>query len=571
MSPDEGSSHEPEQHPASYRVEPEPPSAKEKTSRWPGWIWSIPIAAVVIVGWLAFKQLATSGPSVTVTFDSADGVQAGNTQVKYEGMQVGEVEAVHLAKDLRHVNVRLQMNAEMDGHLGPGTEFWIAGANPNLGDLSSLRSIIAGPYIGMAPKDGDTQDHFTALAQPPVLPETVPGRHFVLTAEKLGNISRGTTVYYKGVDVGSVETTDLQPDRSFRIGTFVKSPYDSLVHTGTRFWNAGAVQLSVQDSGPQLQVESLPAVLGGAISFETPSAAESGGEAPEKHSFKLFQSHDAAEYAPGPKAVTYRVSFDATGGGLSDYAAVELAGQRIGSVQTTDLLFDPDNGTVQEQATLALEPSKMHLTGGQWTDPRKQMDTLLDKLVAKGLRAQLGSSIPLVGAKNIELAFVAGQSQTGLTPGNPPEIPSQSGGGVSGILAAVNKITGKLDSLPIDQIAENIKTITARAAALAQSPETTQALQNLDQSVSNIESLTADANKQVPKIIDELRKVATEAESTIRSAQSLINNQSGVTATGLQTAGLSQTLYELSQAARAVRQLADYLDQHPSALIRGKG
>ncbi len=570
MSPDQAPPQSPAPHAEEYRVAPEPPPAKEHISRWPGWIWSIPIAAIAIVAWLAFKQITSTGPAVTVTFQSANGVQAGNTQVQYNGMKVGDVDAVHLAKDLSHVDVVLRLDSDMDGHLGPATQFWISGASPSLSNLSSLKSIIAGPTIQIAPAEGKTQTHFTGLTEEPVLPEKAPGRHFVLSAEQRGNLERGTKLYFQGEAVGVVELVQLQSDRQFQIGVFVRQPYDAFVHTNTRFWDAGGAQLSMQ-GGPHLQIQSALALLQGAIAFDNPPGSETGPEAPPDHQFSLFKSKDDADDAPGPLAVTYRVQFDATGGGLTDNASVQLAGKRIGTVEKTALVFDPDSGAVQEQATLALEPDLMPLEQGSWTDPRQQMDALMNKLIGRGLRAQLGSSIPLIGASQIELAFVGGESDATLEPGNPPEIPSTSGGGgIQGILTAVNKITGKLDSLPLDQIAQNIHTITSRAADLSKSPELKQTLENLDKSVSSIQHVTATAEKQVPQIITQLRNVADQADATIKSAHGLLDNQSGVTQQGIQTAGLSQTLYQLSEAARAIRELADYLDQHPSAIIRGR-
>jgi paraquat-inducible protein B len=138
-------------------------------------------------------------------------------------------------------------------------------------------------------------------------------------------------------------------------------------------------------------------------------------------------------------------------------------------------------------------------------------------------------------------------------------------------MTAVNSIAGKIQSLPLDEIGENIRKITTRIDELTNSPQVTDTLENLRQSVANVEHLTASADKQVPQIITELRHVATQADVTIASVRGVISNQSGVTATGVDTAGLAQTLYELSQAARSVRQLADMLERNPSALIRGKG
>lgn len=572
MTPDQGVPPTREAPPDQDRVAPEPPAAREHTSSWPGWIWSIPIAAVAIVAWLAFKQLATIGPVVIVTFNNAAGISAGNTEVHYNGMQVGSVQSVNLTSDLKHVDVRIRMNSEMAGHLGPGTKFWIS-SGPNLSNLGSLRSIIAGRAIEVTPHNGKAQHHFVGLQQPPALPTQMPGRNFVLTAEQKGNLSPGADVYYKGENVGTVTWITLQPNNSFKFGVFIKEPYDALVHDDTRFWNASALQFFMQGSGPSVELQSPAALLQGAIAFETPTGVTAGALAPRNHEFTLYPSQDAALNAPGPNAVAYSVTFDASGGGLADNASVELAGKRIGTVRSPELVFDFQTGAVEERATLDLEPSLMPLiSGATWTHPHQQMNTLLDKLIARGLRAELGSPIPLVGVTNIQLAFTAAQSDAGLLPGNPPGIPSQSGGnGIQGIMTALNSISSKLNSLPLDQIGQNVEAVTARAADLASSKQLQQTLNNLNESVANVQHLTATADRQVLQLISELRAVATQTDAAVRSARSLLNNQSGVTATGLETAGLSQTLYQLSEAARAVQELADYLARHPSALIRGRG
>src|SRR6185312_14451020 len=94
--------------------------AVPRKSRWPGWIWAVPIAALGIVIWLGVQALMSKGPEVTVTFESAGGVKASETKVKYHDMEVGEVESVSLRPDLKHVDVQLSLNPEMDGQLGPG-------------------------------------------------------------------------------------------------------------------------------------------------------------------------------------------------------------------------------------------------------------------------------------------------------------------------------------------------------------------------------------------------------------------------------------------------------------------
>ena len=550
-----------------------PHSAQARKSRWPGWIWGVPVAALLIVGWLAFKQIAASGPTVTVVFDRISGIQPGNTQVNYDGLKVGEVDGARLQKDMHHLDVTITMDREMAGQLGKGTQFWLAGTKATLGDLSSLKSIISGPTIGMMPSPGPKQARYQGLSEPPVVPETVPGRHFVLHAAKLGSLSRGSPVYFADLKVGSVEQTAFQADHGFAVTVFVRSPFNPLVRTGTRFWKAGPVQLAMLPSGPELRMQSLSALVEGAVDFVTPADAREGPPASEGASFPLYDSQDTAEYAPGPRAVTYRVAFPHSAGGLAGGAGVELAGKRVGTVVSSSLAFDQRTGQLLEQSTIALEPANIALTGGEgWSEhPRGQMDAMLSRLIGEGLRAQLGSQVPVMGAKGVQLVFTASEGKSGLLPGDPPGIPAVGGGsGIAGITMALNRITHKLDALPLDQIGQNVQVVSERLARLSNSPALTDTLRRLDQSVQHVEHLTATANTNVPQLVAELRRVAGNLNATVIEARTVLNNRSGVTATGTETAGLSQTLYELSQAARAVRQLSDLLERQPTALIRGK-
>jgi paraquat-inducible protein B len=547
-----------------------PPEAVEHHSRWPGWIWAVPIAALAIVAYLGFQQFAKQGPQVTVTFPTSGGIKASQTKVKYEGMEVGEVQSVKFQKDLRHVDVVIQMNTDMEGHLGKGTEFWISGQKPSIGDLSSLKSIITGPFIGVEPHPGKKQDRYQGLAIKPVTANNTTGTRYILDADSLGTISRGSPIYYHDLEVGEVADTKLGPDsRHFRIIAFIRSPYDKLVHTNTRFWDASAVQVSMGATGPKLQLQSLPALFQGAVDFETPNPAI-GGPAGNDTEFRLYKSQDSAAHAPNSRAVRYLVIFQAqNAGGLSSGAPVTLEDKRIGTVEDSTLQYDFQDKQLQARVTLALDPASLALANGaQWADnPRPQMNELLSQLISQGLRARIGSAVPLVGGKTVQLAFEQGAKQASLGAGDMPEIPAASGSG--DILSAVNDVAAKIDAMPLDRIAANVHTITEHAAALSASPQVTQSLDHLDQSLANLEQVTKDAKAQTGPMLAELRRVAREAQSTVAAARDVISNSPlGQSQPG--TASLGDTFYELSRAARSLRELADYLDRHPEALIRGR-
>lgn len=560
--------HRPDPGPTTSRTLPATGFAVEQRSRWPGWIWAVPLTALVVVGWLAFKQITTTGPLITVVFDGGGGISTG-TSVEYQGMNVGQVQSVEFEPDLQHVRVQARLVPAMEKHLGPGTEFWVSG--PTLTDLSSIKSIIAGPSIGMLPRPGATQQEYTALAEAPLLQGVVSGRTFLLHAPSLGNVARGSGIFYRDLKVGTVQATHFRSDKDFDVSIFVEAPYDKLVHDDSRFWNSGAVQVSLQGTGPRVQLQSIGSLLAGAVAFETPSESRQGAESASGHAFELYASQNEANFAPGPDAVIYRVVFGADAGGLAEGAPVMLAGKQVGIVQQSTLHYDTQAGVLRQPSTIAIDPVRIGLAQpADAAAARRTMDAVMGHLIGEGLRAQLGSSIPLVGPPNVELSFVPGAPSATLA-GDPPEIPTATGGsGIQGVMAALNGIGAKLDGLPLDQIAADIHVATARLAELSKSPQLTRSLEAMDRTASDLEHVGASMRTELPAILSDLRRTANQAQGTVADARQLMGTLSGQGPMGLNSATLDQTLYELTRAAQSMRELADYLSRNPSALIRGR-
>jgi paraquat-inducible protein B len=238
------------------------PAARSRSSRWPGWIWAVPIAAVAIVGWLAAKEFLLRGPEVTVTFGVTGGVKASDTKVKFQGRDVGHVTDVSLHDDLTAMDVTLQLDSALEKHLGSGTRFWIADASPSLSNLSSLTAIVSGPSIGIDPHPGGKQDHYRGLTSPPAIKHPEPGLSVTLASSLAGGVGSGTPVFYRDLQVGEVESRSLDKDgRGFTITAFVKAPFDRLVHSESRFWNAGAVQVATEGR----RTGAAPAIRPGAV------------------------------------------------------------------------------------------------------------------------------------------------------------------------------------------------------------------------------------------------------------------------------------------------------------------
>jgi paraquat-inducible protein B len=443
----------------------------------------------------------------------------------------------------------------MSGHLGPGTRYWIAGQNISLGDLSGIKAIISGPYIAIEPQAGDTVDKVEGLDKPPAIKEKKPGTVFTLQTGKLDNIKSGTEVFFLGLKVGKVESHAFDDQhRNFNIEIFIEAPYDKLVHEDTHFWNAGAVHLSESPSGPSVAFRSLPALVQGAVGFETPD--DSGAKPADKDTvFTLFADQATARNAPSGTSVTYSVNFDDQSTGLAVGSPVKLIDTPIGSVTQSTVEYDVAKAVLRTRATLSIDPDKLHLTGTKG-DPRVAIDNMMRALIGQGLRASLTKAPPVIGSPQVELQFVPGAQAASLGSGSPPEIPTESGSGSGALLAKARDI--------LDQVQQ----VTQRLSALSQSPEVTQSLEDLHQTLDNVQAVTTETRKQIGPILTQVRQAATHAQEAADSARSVLGNGAG--RNQVESAGLSKTLYEMTQAARALRELADYLDRHPEALISGK-
>jgi paraquat-inducible protein B len=534
---------------------PATPEATFHPSRWPGWIWLVPIGALLIVGWLGLRDLLQQGPEVTVRFSEIGDIKADNTKVKYQDMDVGTVESVKLSDDLQHIDVGLRLRPQMSGHLGPGTRYWIAGQNISLGDLSGIKAIISGPYIAVEPRAGDTVDKVDGLDKPPAVKEKKPGTVFTLQTGKLDNITSGTEVFFLGLKVGKVESYALNAQhRDFNVEVFVEAPYDKLVHEDTHFWNAGAVHFSQSPSGPSVAFHSLPALVQGAIGFETPS--DSGAKPAGKNTvFTLYADQATARNVPSGTSVTYSVSFDDQSTGLAVGAPVKLIDTPIGSVSRSTVEYDVAKAVLRTRATLSIDPDKLNLAGAKG-EPRAAIDNMMRALISQGLRASLTKSPPVIGSPQVELQFVSGAQAASLGSGSPPEIPTESGSGSGALLAKASDILNQ------------VQQVTQRLSALSQSPQVTQSLEDLHQTLDNVQAITTETRKQIGPILTQVRQAAAHAQEAADSARAVLGSSGG--RNQVESAGLSKTLYEMTQAARALRELADYLDRHPEALISGR-
>src|SRR5216683_750957 len=305
-------------------------------------IWILPIVALLVATWLGYTAFADKGPTIAISFKTASGLEPGKTQIKYHDIELGIVQRIDPAPDLSHVVVSAQMNKTAEPHLTEGTHFWVVRPRLGLTSFSGLETLVSGNYIEMDPGPGTaTERHFTGLEEPPVVRTDEPGTSYVLTTDKIGSISSGSPVFFRGIVVGEVIGYSFDGvEKSIPVRVFVKEPYDALIHDGTQFWNASGINISAGPGGRKVELESLQAVLGGGIASETPEAARVGEPAKANTSFALYDDRAAAIEAAYAERARLLVEFEGSVRGLEVGAPVEVQGIPIGKVVEFHLVVD---------------------------------------------------------------------------------------------------------------------------------------------------------------------------------------------------------------------------------------
>jgi paraquat-inducible protein B len=531
------------------------PEVEVRKRRGISLVWLIPLVAGAIAIWLGYTTLQEKGPTIRVAFDNAEGLEAGKTRVRYRNVEVGLVDQVTLSEDLSHIVVGASLDRSMAAHMREGTQFWIVRPRVGLGGVSGLGTLLSGAYVEFDPGDGPTTQEFVGLEEPPPITSRVPGTQFLLRTDQLGSIGRGAPVYYRSIPVGQVLGYELADDKqALSIKIFVDAPNDQLVRPSSRFWNASGIEVSMGAGGLDVALESLEALLAGGIAFDTPDIDEPGEAAAAGTAFPLFASLREVTEAGFTQRIPYLVEFDGSVRGLRAGAPVEFRGIRAGTVTDVRLEIDAGHNSVRIPIALEIEPQRIGVVQGA---SDAQPYAVMAALVERGLRAQLKSGNLLTGELLVDLDFHPDSPPASLDrSGAHPKIPSVPAE-LEALEASVSAMLTKLAALPLPELIDDLRRTIKGIDSLVASPDTVGTVAALNQSAVRLAGLLAMFDGQVGPLL-------VQARSTLASADGLVGADSQA------RYDLNLLLKELTGAARAIRGLADYLERHPEALLRGK-
>jgi paraquat-inducible protein B len=567
------------------------PHAKVHLAKWSPWLWIVPALAIFFAGWLVVRYGFFGGGDITVRFADARGLDR-YSPVRFRGAKVGTIQKITIDQNLRQVVVRITLDASMNHALNKGTRFWIV--EPAL-EGGGLGGLLSGTYVGIAPGEGESTKLFDGQEYAPVLSPPEDGKTVVLEAHGLGSIAVGSPVTFQGMRVGTILGAEYDEKRGVtNVHAFIVRRFAHEVKQSTRFWRAGGLSISLGGGGISTGGASISSLLNAPVAFYTPEFL-AGSEVANGTHFDLYDAEGIAMASGDGPQLTYLTYFPGPVHGLAAGTVVQMKGVDVGHVRDVRLRYVAETATLETPVTIEIDPRRLQIDVSPSTtkeELRATMNDALQKLVQKGMRATLMTSLVLPGASGVSLDTVArpGTAHLVMT-SDPPIIPAASGGsGLEGAFAAVGDIAGRIRNLPIEEIAGHLRSTAQRLDSLVHDPALDQSLKSLNRSLSDVEKITATtrenagpiehslrnaaasaesvakkANENVGPIIDSLRNTAASAEAAAKRAQELMGSSPR------QNYDLGTLIKELTRAAEAVRSMASYLEENPDALLKGRG
>jgi paraquat-inducible protein B len=526
----------PEARPAAHRL------------RWGFLVWVVPMVALAVGAWLGMESLLNRGPTISVTFKTATGLEAGKTRVKYKDVDIGTVKSIGLSEDHSDVIVTAELTPQARGLIVEDTRFWVVRPRITGGQAFGLGTILSGAYIALDPgKSKTTRRAFEGLENPPVVLSDVPGRQFVLRAEDLGSIDIGSPVYYRHVRVGQVVSSALDRDgKGVSFVVFVNAPYDRYVTRGARFWNASGIDVSLGAGGFRMETESLASIVIGGVAFQVPPDIEPGPPADTETAFDLYKDRETAFKQTFTVKDTYVLHFKQSVRGLAVGAQVDFRGVPVGEVTRVGLDF---NGEAELRPVVEINvyPERIaaQFRRRQPVDRPEVRAQALQRFVDRGLRAQLKTGNLITGQLYVTLDYFPNEPKVKIDLAAAPlEIPTASGG-FTELQTSLENIVHKIEKMPLDEMAADLKNVVA----------------TLDVTLRNVNALV---ERMDSEIAPELRQTLEAARSALGQAQGALSEDAPL------QGDLHGTLRDVGRAAEAIRNLADYLERHPESLLRGR-
>jgi paraquat-inducible protein B len=546
--------------------------ARIKSGLTYSWVWLTPLAALALVGYLIYSFVADRGPMISISFQNADGLTAGQTTIKYKTVTLGTVANIELADDLSRVVVRARMTDRGESLLTEETRFWVA--RPRLGGgvralQAGLETLVSGAYIAIDPGSIGAQPsakrEYAGLEEPPSVRSDEPGTVYFLQAESLGGLDTGAPIFCRDVEVGRVLGYELEKSqKDVKVRIFVRAPYDEWVVPETQFWNASGVHVGTGPDGLEIELQSVQSLFSGSLAFRTAPDAVNHPRSPPESTFRLFRDRGTADSGLYSLSIPYVSYFQTSIRGLAEGSEVHMFGKRLGSVTSVELQRDPrpaHEGNMVVRVAYVLQPGR-GLRERDWAALRAEG---MRSLVENQLRVVLETNNFVTGQKVLSLRYVPGATAGSVTrEGDALVLPSETQG-FEELSASATEIANKLNQIPFAEIGANLN----RTLASVGGPELGRVITSLDATLADVHGLVQQAQAGLTPALQRLPAISEKLEHAVEQADTAFG-RSGYGTNSTAQRNLEGMLDQIADAARSVRLLADFLNRHPEALVSGR-
>lgn len=508
-------------------------------------IWLVPLVAALAGLTLVVRGVIQAGPTITITFDSAEGLEADKTEVKYKDVVIGKVSSLELSGDRSHVVVTVDLNKNASSIAVEDTRFWVERPRIGLGGISGISTLLSGAYLGVdIGTSTNSRKEFVGLEKPPAIAHDLKGRRFVLHTTDANSLTTGSPVYFRKMPVGRITAADLDPNgKGVTVQVFVNAPYDKFVGTNARFWNASGVDLTLNAAGLKVSTQSVATVLAGGIAFQPYNEENPGEPAKENTEFTLYGDQLAALAPPDGLGIDIRMVFGQSTRGLTVGSPVDFRGITLGVVKSIQIDYDADKRDFFTNVDAEMYPQRMGSAYDTLLKTQRQLglgpEDMVALLVSHGLRAQMRTGNLLTGQSYISLDVIPAAKPVKFDADARPLIIPTAPGNLEEVQAQIQNIVRKLDAIPFDKIGNNLH-------------------QTLQSANGVFKQLDKDLAPQAKKMLDDAQHTLQSLDQNIASPDAPLQQNAG------------RTLEQIDAASRSLRALADYLEKHPESLLRGK-
>lgn len=522
-------------------------------------VWLIPLIAMITSIWFVTQHYMQRGTEIEIRFENAEGIEAGRTLIKTLNVEVGVVTQVKINQDSQTVSVLARIQAQAEDLLRQDSQFWVVKPRVGSKGVSGLGTLFSGAYIELEPgSDYPGKTSFVGLDNPPLTPANKAGINVFLISDSAASLNAGDPVLFKGFEVGQIAQIEILNEHKLKTRLFIESPYDKMVTSNTRFYNASGISLQINAQSVAMHTDAMESTLIGGVAFDLPKSSKPGRQVVDGTEFNLYDNRQAIEAHPFEYSVDYLLLFDRSVRGLNVGEEVEYRGIKVGSVIDIAFKYLPEKQfesahNPKVPVLIRIDPGK--IIGQDSPAARGKLSKLLEQHINKGLKAALKTGSLVTGQSFIQLDFYPDLEPGKMGKvGRYPTIPTTADD-LDSLISGMTAFTHKLNQLPLEQTVNGLNTTIAQVnQTLATANQTLGSIDQLANSTNGL--LNSDEIKALPAQLKALMATANKSLAQLSPESELASE-------------LNATLSKLKSTLNSVQRAADTLEQKPNSVIFG--